>query len=84
MFSFPRASESLLSVVELNKRQQMISVPIQYKGQMALDPEVSFNIVFGDFSADPTIDIACDMDGIRKIFDFVTDGVLPRFQRFFP
>ena len=61
----------------------MLSVPIALKRQVSLDPSVTIQIVFGDFSTDPALDLACDLAGVEKIYDFVTNSVIPRFARFF-
>jgi hypothetical protein len=49
------------------------------KRYMALNPDVSFNVVFGD----SFWGIDCDLEGIDAIYNFVADKVIPRFARFF-
>jgi len=58
---------------------EVVSIPMTFKSQMKLDPNVSCKVVFGDLSAG----IECDIGGIERIYTFVADGVLPRFARFF-
>jgi hypothetical protein len=78
-FDFPLMPHNLVRSIEFNHDQQMMSVPLGLKGQMALDPKVSFNVIFGDISDG----ISCDFDGVANIYNFVADSVIPRFTRFF-
>lgn len=76
---FPDAPRALAKLWTFDHKQQMISVPIAYKSQMRFNPEVSFKIIFGDMSAG----VSCDFDGMKSIYEFVTNSVLSRFARFF-
>jgi hypothetical protein len=78
-FGFPRMPHNLARFIEFDHDQQMMSVPLELKGQMALDPKLSFNVIFGDISEG----ISCDFDGVANIYNFVADSVIPRFTRFF-
>jgi hypothetical protein len=49
------------------------------KSYMALNPDVSFNVVFGD----SFWGVEFDLEGIDTIYDFVANKVIPRFARFF-
>ena len=73
---FPRALERLL---RFDHEQQMMSAPLDIKSHMALDPVVSFDVIFGDMSDG----ISCNFNGLVKIYDFVTTSVIPKFARFF-
>lgn len=66
-------------IVELENDKPMLSVPAAFKAQMTLDPTVSFKVVFGDLA----VGISVDLEGIERIYNFVTDDVLPRFAGFF-
>jgi hypothetical protein len=79
IFTFPQLPKSAASFMELDHDNGICSLPVTYKDQMALDPNVSFKLVFGDLSEG----IACDFDGIEKIHNFVAGDVIPRFTRFF-
>ena len=79
MFRFPHPQKSLVSVLGIDKDHQVITVPLEFKNQMTLDPEVAFDLVFGDMAEG----ISCDFQGVKKIYDFVTNGVIPKFARFF-
>jgi hypothetical protein len=58
----------------------VMNIPIGLKGEMALDPPVSFfKVVFGDFYWK----VSCDFADLEAIYQFVTENVLPRFARFF-
>jgi hypothetical protein len=74
---FPRASAHLLS---FDHDQHMVSGPLDLKSEMAFDPEISFDVIFGDMSDG----ITCDFAGVETIYNFVTHSVLPGFARFFP
>jgi hypothetical protein len=76
---FPGMRRPLMRFVEFDHAQQMTSVPLAMKANMAFDPEVSFDVVFGDMSQG----ISCDFDGLTDIYNFVAKSVLPQFARFF-
>ena len=59
------------------------SVPLGFKGRMAIAPDVEFDVAFGNFSDDPERDIRCDLEGMEKIYGFVSENLLPRFTCFF-
>jgi hypothetical protein len=75
----PHFPSSALPFVELDNDNAMVRFPARFKGQVRLDPDVSFKVVFGDLSDG----IACDFGGIEQIYNFVADDVIPRFARFF-
>jgi hypothetical protein len=77
MPKFPRAAAHLLV---FDHDQHMVSGPLSLSGQMTFDPDVSFDVIFGDLSDG----IASDFDGVAKIYDFVNLRVIPGFARFFP
>jgi hypothetical protein len=79
MFRFPSLPMSALQFVELDHDNKMASLPARFKGQMALDPEVEVKVVFGDL----TEGLSLDFPEIERIYNFVAEGVLPRFARFF-
>jgi hypothetical protein len=78
-FNFLPMPDSVRQSVVVDHDQQMVRVPLEFKSQVALDPEASFNVVFGDTSEG----ISCDFDGVVDIYNFVADDVLARFARFF-
>jgi hypothetical protein len=57
----------------------VVRVPIARKNEVALDPNVTFTVVFGDLYWG----VDCDFDGIERIYEFVANRVIPRFARFF-
>jgi hypothetical protein len=78
-FKFPLFPHSAGPLIEFDADNSMVSVPIDLKSKMALDPNISFKVVFGDLSDG----IACDFAGIEGIYNFVANDVIPRFARFF-
>ena len=60
-----------------------MNIPLRLKSDlkryMDLNPDVSFEVVFGDSH----LGIECNLEGIDAIYNFVADTVLPRFTRFF-
>ena len=79
-FRFPFAvPKSLASVMTLYPKEQLITVPLELKNQMTFSPEVSFIVVFGDMAEG----ISCDFHGVKKIYEYVTNTVIPQFGRFF-
>jgi hypothetical protein len=56
-----------------------MSMPLSLKGKVELHPSITYKIVFGDFHEG----IECDFEGVERIYNYVTDDVLPRFARFF-
>ena len=79
IFGLPQMPHSLARLVEFDHDQHMVSGPLELKGKMALNPEVSLNVVFGDMAEG----MSCDFDGVSDIYNFVTNSVIPRFARFF-
>ena len=57
----------------------IMSVPLSMKNKMRLDPNLLCKVVFGDFNAG----VDFDLEGIERIYTFVTNAVIPRFSRFF-
>jgi hypothetical protein len=57
----------------------VMNIPLGLKGEMALDPPVSFKVVFGDLYWK----ISCDLDDFEAIYHYIANNVLPRFARFF-
>ena len=59
----------------------MMSFPLQLKQEVKIgcDPSKAFKVVFGDSHEA----IECDKDGIKQIYEFVAENVIPRFARFF-
>jgi hypothetical protein len=53
----------------------VMSFPLHMKDQVKLHPDVAFNVIFGDSHEK----IECDVAGIERIHEFVTNDVLPRF-----
>jgi hypothetical protein len=56
----------------------MVSVPAHLKGYMTLHPETPMDVVFGDVAKG----LACNIVAIERIYNFVTNDVIPRFARF--
>ncbi len=56
----------------------VMDIPLSMKSEMALDPPVTFKVVFGDFFWK----VECDYDGVEKIYEFVSNRVIPRFSQF--
>ena len=58
----------------------VMSFPLKLKQEVKIgcDPNNAFKVVFGD-SYDG---IECDKDGIKQIYEFVAENVIPRFSRF--
>jgi hypothetical protein len=79
VFRLPQMPDNLARLLAFDHDQHMVSGPLELKSQMAFDPEVSFNVIFGDMAEG----ISCDFDGVSDIYNFVADSVLPRFARFF-
>lgn len=58
----------------------VMNIPLSLKDQMALNPRLpEVKVVFGDLYWK----IECDFAGIEKIYEFVTNNVIPRFSGFF-
>jgi len=57
----------------------VMSIPLSLKSQMTLNPDISFKVSFGDVDAG----IECDLAGIERIYEFVTNNVIPKFAGFF-
>lgn len=79
VFGFPDLPQSAAPLFELDHDNGTCSLPLEYKSRMAIDPRISFKIVFGDLSDG----IACDFDEIEAMYTFVANDVIPRFLRFF-
>jgi len=46
---------------------------------MTFDPQVAFEVVFGDFYWK----ISCDFDDLEAMYRFISNNVMPGFARFF-
>jgi hypothetical protein len=79
-FQFPKFPRNLVHLLNLDHENHMVSAPLELKGKMVLNPNISFDIVFGDAAEG----ISANFDDVTKIYNFVTDSVIPRFSRFFP
>ncbi len=80
LFHFPDATPEVVAFLELDEEHHMFSVPLRLKSQMRFDPDVTFDVVFGDKSQG----ISATVADIEKIHRFVAEHVIPRFARFFP
>jgi len=78
-FNFPHPTEAFLRSIVADEEKHMVSVPIDFKSQMALDPDISFDVFFGDTGEG----VSCNLEGIASIYEFVADNVIPGFKRFF-
>ncbi len=56
-----------------------VTAPLELEQYMRLDSDTDFNIIFGDSFEG----IEIDVEGIVRLYKYVTDDVLPRFARFF-
>jgi hypothetical protein len=79
LFRFPNVSVDVRRLINFDNDNGVISVPISLKSKMALDPEISLDVAFGDLREG----VQCSLAGIEEIYEFVTSDVLPRFARFF-
>jgi hypothetical protein len=57
----------------------IMNIPLAMKSKMKLHPDITFRVVFGDFHEG----VDCDLDGVERIYEFVTNDLIPRFARFF-
>jgi hypothetical protein len=73
---FPRKHGSL---IDFDNEARVISVPIHLKDKMRVDSTGSLDVIFGDSHEG----IQCNFEGLQAIYEFVTNGVLPRFMSFF-
>jgi hypothetical protein len=77
-FHFPNAPKSMIPLIEF-EQENIVSVPLRFKSQMTLHPEVSLDVMFGDME----VGIQCTFEGIERIYSFIAENVIPRFTRFF-
>jgi hypothetical protein len=61
------------------RNNTILSVPLAEKAKLDMHPEVGFQVVFGDAAARVLI----GPEEIREIYQFISDGILPKFTRFF-
>jgi hypothetical protein len=78
-FRLPEFPERLIPQVQFDHDAEMIVAPLEFKRYMALDPQGSLDVTFGD----PCEGIRCNLEGLEQIYEFVTNSVIPRFTRFF-
>jgi hypothetical protein len=57
----------------------VVSAPLHLESKMRLDPHVIYNVFFGD----PVEAVEIDIEGLNKMYEFITLSVIPRFARFF-
>jgi hypothetical protein len=58
----------------------VMRMPISLKGKVGLNPRLpEFKVVFGDSKEG----VACELNDIGAIYEFVSNDVIPRFTRFF-
>jgi hypothetical protein len=60
-------------------QNNIVCIPMAFKDQMRLDPNVATEVVFGDMKEG----VSCTIDGFERMYDFVAGKVIPRFARFF-
>ena len=78
--NFPRKFANSIQVTsDESGNAGVVSVPLHLERHMKLDPNASFNIIFGD-SAEG---IDCDIQALGDMHEFVANNVIPRFSRFF-
>lgn len=77
--TFPEFPKKFGRLIELDHDNGVISVPLELERYMTLNPDTAFNVIFGD----PVEAVTIDLDGIERLYQFVTNDVLPRFARFF-
>jgi hypothetical protein len=66
--------------VQLFDDHAIVTMPIAFKPQMQLAPPSTAEVIFGS-EADGIVITA---QGLREIYEYVTNRVVPRFARFFP
>jgi hypothetical protein len=77
--TFPDLPTRFIPLIEFDHDNGVISLPLGLKERATLDPNISFNVLFGGFRDG----IESDVAEIERICEFVSDSVLPRFARFF-
>jgi hypothetical protein len=78
-FNFPDFPMTLGHLINRDEDAGMVSVPLNLKSKMRLDPIASLNITFGDTHEG----IQCDLEGLEQIYKFVAESVIPGFACFF-
>jgi hypothetical protein len=76
---FPDFPREFAHLIEADNDAEMVSIPLDLKSKMRFDPTGSLNITFGDSKEG----ISCDFGGLEDMYNFVADGVFPKFARFF-
>ncbi len=74
----PVASRDSVTIERLDN-PTVLSLPIQFKSQIKLNPSLSLKVVFGD----SVEGVACGFEVVEHVYHFVTDRVIPRFAGFF-
>jgi hypothetical protein len=77
-FKFPDMPKSAVGLITF-EQNDAVCVPLGFKSQMRLDPNIPTEVIFGDKAEG----VQCNIDGIERIHDFVANNVIPRFARFF-
>jgi hypothetical protein len=78
-FGFRDFPRKFLPQVRFDHEAEMITAPLELEPYMKLDPEGSFDVTFGDSYEG----IKCNTERLEQMYEFVTEGVLPRFAQFF-
>jgi hypothetical protein len=76
--NFPDFPRRYLHLLEFDNAG-VVSAPLHLESKMRLDPHGIYNVFFGD----PIEGVEVDVDGLNRMYEFVTNNVIPRFTRFF-
>jgi hypothetical protein len=78
-FNLPAGVDPNSIVFESFDTYGTLSVPLSEKRKLDFDPNVTFQVSFGDV----TTRVVLGPTDIRDVYQFIYDAVLPRFLRFF-
>ena len=78
-FNFPDFPKKFISVAKFDPDAEIITVPLELKDYMELNPMANLNVTFGDSYEG----IRCDLARLEQMYEFVANRVIPAFATFF-
>jgi len=78
-FNFPDFPKKFIPVAKFDPDAEIITVPLELKDYMKLNPMANLNVTFGDSYEG----IRCDLERFEQMYEFVANKLIPGFATFF-
>ncbi len=78
-FNFPDFPRKFISLAKFDHDAEIITVPLELKEYMKINPMANLNVTFGDSYES----IRCDFARLEQMYEFVAHKLIPEFATFF-